>query len=735
MNNQIDTSTAHQSSHLAHPKRWLGLILILYLLLAAAYGAANPLFEAPDENHHYFNVQQIVATGKLPVVTPDSLAQQEAAQPPLYYLLAAWLIAPLKPDADSGDMWPNPNIHFSHERTTQNINAFVHMPVEAWPWQGYVLAVHLLRLLSTFLGLGTLLCMYASGRLLLPAEWEFALLAVGLTAFLPQYLFLHSAISNDSLIIFLSTAVLWQLVRIWQKGVTMTGLVTLGITIGLAILAKMTGLLLLFFVGGVLLLLAWRDGRWRSLLPALGIVVLVTGVVAGWLLWRNWNLYGDVTAVNQFVAFAGGERDYTLAQVWHDMSRVWRSLIAFFGWMTLRPPGWIYAVWVGLVLLSGVGIIGSLWGKIPRSLAIWLQQAWFPAIWLAGWWLLIVAAWLQFMLRTAADQGRLWFPALLPMALALAFGLTRFHRRVIPVLALLLALLTAVAGLFVIADAYKPPARLLAELPVNVIRLDAPMGHGLTLLGAELETETAVPGQPVKATLYWQKADTAIDTPVRELKMLGRNYELAALSHSFHGDGHYPAGLWPVGKIIAESVTIPLASDMRAPTQARLLVNLLDGGEAVEVGRVRVAAVDPAPLVADPLAKMGQGIRLLEAAAPESAQPGDMVKVRLGWQVTDPPGKPLTAFVHLGNATQPPMTQLDAPPLAADYPPTLWQAGDVITDSFVLSLPPDLPDGRYPLHTGFYDSVTGVRLPLTTADGRQPHDVYLIGWLTVGQTP
>ena len=52
-------------------------------------------------------------------------------------------------------------------------------------------------------------------------------------------------------------------------------------------------------------------------------------------------------------------------------------------------------------------------------------------------------------------------------------------------------------------------------------------------------------------------------------------------------------------------------------------------------------------------------------------------------------------------------------------------------DTFVLTLPPDLANGRYPLYTGLYDSETIARLPID-ANGKRPlHDAYLIGWVEI----
>ena len=185
---------------------FLLLILTLYLLLALGYGVINPLFEAPDEHWHYFTAQFIADNKRLPVVAPgdeyDEWLSQEAAQPPLYYLLSALLIVPIDVADARAQVWLNPLAWIGNAEATVNVNRMVHTPAEAWPWHGLALAAHLLRGVSALLGLGTLLCVYGSGRLLWPERRDRALLAAALVAFWPQFGFLHGAISNDPLIIF-----------------------------------------------------------------------------------------------------------------------------------------------------------------------------------------------------------------------------------------------------------------------------------------------------------------------------------------------------------------------------------------------------------------------------------------------------------------------------------------------------------------------------------------------------
>ena len=144
-------------------------------------------------------------TGRLPRVTepPDAWLGQEAAQPPLYYLLGAALIAPIDTTGARAAVWLNPFAWIGDASALTNINRMVHPPGEAGPWTGHVLAAHVLRVFSTLLGLGTLLAVYGSARVLWPASRTRVIMAPALLAFLPQFNFIHASITNDALIAFL----------------------------------------------------------------------------------------------------------------------------------------------------------------------------------------------------------------------------------------------------------------------------------------------------------------------------------------------------------------------------------------------------------------------------------------------------------------------------------------------------------------------------------------------------
>ena len=744
-------------------RRVLLLILALYLLVTTGYGALNPLFEAPDEQHHYFTVQTIAETGRLPEVAaePDPWMGQEAAQPPLYYLLGSVLIAPLDTSAAKASVWFNPYVRLGYAESPTNINAFVHTPAESWPWRGYALAAHLLRLFSTLIGLGTLVFIYLGGKQLWPHRPERPLLAVALVAFLPQFNFLHASISNDPLIVLACTAALWQLLRLWYQGVTTGRLVLLGLTVGLAILSKTAGLLLLAYAGLWLLVLAWRD-HGRSFLRKgvvwAGLLLVTAGLLGGPLLWRNWILYGDITAASQFIRLAGGDRGYTFAQVLAEMGGLWRSLFAVFGWMNVAPPSWVYMVWYGLALLAvGGGGLALWWAVRVRSQAASVTHSEespshhaasvtysrvsssIPYFLLALWVLLVYAGLVQFLLRTPAAQGRLLFPALLPLVVGMVAGLAQYRRNWLLVVAPVLALATTLYSLLVvIPQAYAiPPLLAATEIPAEANPLQVDMGHGLTLVAAEIETENAQPGDRVWLTLYWQRGLSAAvpassAAPELVVEIFGREWNLIGKLQTYHGGGLYPANLWPAGPIIADRIGLQMAADVALPVAAPVQVRLVDGTAPLIAGQVKLVPEDwpdPDPEAA-PLAQLGTQVNLLQAGLAQTAvQQGDTATVEVTWHVQQPLNGDYTTFVHLGRPEQPPLVSGDAPPLNGFYPTRFWQSGELFDDQYALAIPPDLPPGRYPVWLGMYNDAG--RLPLYVGDDRLPNDAYPLGWLDV----
>jgi hypothetical protein len=163
---------------------WLASILLVYLLLASAYAAYTPAWQAPDEPAHYNYIRYIAEHGTLPELKPGDYPagyleeikaarfarpysidpiRYESHQPPLYYLLATPVFL---------------------------LGRAVGMETPLLP----------LRLFSVALSLFSLLVAYRLVRVLTPNRPMIALGTVAFMAFLPMRLAVTGAVNNDVLV-------------------------------------------------------------------------------------------------------------------------------------------------------------------------------------------------------------------------------------------------------------------------------------------------------------------------------------------------------------------------------------------------------------------------------------------------------------------------------------------------------------------------------------------------------
>jgi hypothetical protein len=215
------------------------------------------------------------------------------------------------------------------------------------------------------------------------------------------------------------------------------------------------------------------------------------------------------------------------------------------------------------------------------------------------------------------------------------------------------------------------------------------------------------------------------------LELFGREDQLIGKVQSYHGGGLYPSSLWHSSDVVVDRLAIRLDEDLVAPVEGRLIVKLSGQDESAGIGTVKVVPFSW-PELSDAVLATLNGIEITEASlAAGSADPRTSVPIRVRWQVLSAVNRELTTFVHLGDPSREPLAQGDGPPLGGHYPTHLWEEGEVIEDTYHLSLPPDLAPGRYPVYIGMYDPLSGTRLPLQIQGQRQPNDAFLVGWVSV----
>ncbi len=346
-----------------HERIALILIISAFLLLGISYVLATPPLESSDEYKHYPFVQYVQNERKLPILDPDNpgLWLQEAAQPPLYYMLAAAVTSGIDTTDLPSVHHKNPQAFIGNPGQVGNKNLIIHNPqIESFPWQGSVLAIYIIRVLSLALGVGTILVTVYLGNNLF--DMRIGLLAAALTAFNPMFLFVSTAVNNDSLAIFMGSLGLLSLVLIWQDVPDPRRYwwryLFLGIVLGLGILSKLSLAGLLGLAGLALAWLSWRTRTWRILVGGGLLVLIPVLLLSGWWFVRNWQLYGDPTGLAAFIAVQG-IRDMPLVWAgWIDeLGTFYRSFWGLFGGVNVAAPEWFYFLMNGLTFIALIGLL------------------------------------------------------------------------------------------------------------------------------------------------------------------------------------------------------------------------------------------------------------------------------------------------------------------------------------------------------------------------------------------
>jgi len=633
----------------------LATLLLLFVALGVTYSLVVPPFEASDELWHYPMVKTIADNWRLPVQDPANVGpwRQEGSQPPLYYLVGALATAWI----DTSDMAQvrhlNPHVDNGVATPDGNINLIVHNPeLEAFPWRGTVLAVHLLRLLSVLMSAAAVYLSWLVVREVLPGSPFLALGTAAVHAFTPMVAFIAGAVNNDNLVMPLSNLALLMLLRLVKDqpspvsglsgreaapegssdprpgsvsdgprragprsglsdrrkafvGLSAGRYLALGCVLGLAVLTKTSSLALTLLTAVVVVVRAVRRRSWAEFLAGgLGTLLPVLGI-GGWWYLRNLRLYGDPTGLDVFVEILG-KRDVPA-----DLAQLWRERFSFaagywgnFGGLNVPMAGWAYGVLNALAVVAALGLFMLLVKTLASSLRAGDQgpgaagglgvRPWAFALCLL-WGLGVAVPWaLAWASITWSSQGRLVFPAITVWSLLLTLGWTgwlprRWRRWVLAGLVLFLFSLSAMAPFAWIRPAYASPEPLTgAQVAAIPHRLEIDFGGVMRLLGYDLPVREVRPGEQVEVTLYWEALAPADRDYTVFVHLLGEADLLVAQRDTFPGLGRLSMTWLQPGLRWADRYVLRVPATACAPDLAQIEVGLYD-----TVSGARVPAVTP----------------------------------------------------------------------------------------------------------------------------------------------
>lgn len=421
------------------------LLALAYVVQAIAWGRGVEPFDAPDEPEHIQMAQFIADNGRWPLIGKDIGAHL------LDETTRRLVPTPPKDPFTGVRVWKLDRSHgFS-----------VRHPYAAQPPLGYCgLTTGVVvgsafgmtdmagaRVAAAIMGA---LGVVAAGLTVLrlrPDRPDLHLLAPGILAFLPQYVFVGSYVNPDVLGFSLCGVVLWRVAVGHMRGWSVAEGAKLGLAAGLALLAKASAVPVVGALAVVALVSLFRRAGSRGTAVGAASAALAAGAVVmlPWFafLYRTYGTFapwGD-PAFDEIVAslppmlrvaFYDGSLAATArpdADTWWKLlGGPWlvssiKSSLAMFGWMDRPAPRWVHA---GLVLVWGAGAAGLLRGALLAAR---------NRIWPVGSAVLLacgvgavaqLAASLNYSLRwDYQPQGRYLFPAVVCVAVLAAFGIAR----------------------------------------------------------------------------------------------------------------------------------------------------------------------------------------------------------------------------------------------------------------------------------------------------------------------
>jgi hypothetical protein len=223
----------------------------------------------------------------------------------------------------------------------------------------------------------------------------------------------------------------------------------------------------------------------------------------------------------------------------------------------------------------------------------------------------------------------------------------------------------------------------------------------------------------------------------------GDTTRLAGLD-TWPGDGNYPTLAWQPGEVVVDTYRLTIPDNVPRAQAWMVQLNVYPIGKrwfrfaqnGQEVGNraildwVRVGASEvadvPSEVRLERPAVFGEAIALQGA---QITQDHDL-RVKLWWEALAPLGRDYTIFVHLVDRDGQAVGNGDRPPLDGGFPTRLWRPGDRVAHEHVVLLPAELPAGEYVIQVGWYDPITGERLPAMQDGERLPQDAAFVDALS-----
>ncbi len=675
-----------------------------FCLAAGQFLLAVPILEGPDAYSHYQYVRTIQIEHRFPLLgEAENFRTAEAGQPPLFYLIAAAISAPIS-SADLDNVAPG-NPHGGERQFDYNKNTLFHRPFSGFP-HGAELAVRIIEAFGLACGLGTVACTVLLARTVFPTQPLLWLGSGAALAAVPGFAGHEVVVSNDAQLALLCSVTLLFLALWWKdRSRHWSWLAAIGIALGALTKLNAVGLVPIYGV------VAWQvEGTVRGKLAAAARLLLALCLIYGWWVVYDVVVYGDPTgqlAANR--AYQGqGYRPFILSVdrfrfMLGELGDSFHSFFFKFGVYNVDSAGW-YAVFA---VLGSIGLIAGM-AQFARGRS-GAARGFGGILW--GWPAIV-------LLETAAygyisnGGGRYLFPAVAPLAIVAARGWQAVLRNTSVVVAATLA--TAVIGLsgasawLAVAPHYGYPPTV-SELPAGARQVHATFDGMVELIGVDgPDIVDVAAGHSYPLTLYWRASapeGRALSSFIH-FDVPGNADSPIASYEGTPGGGRFPPSFWKPGEIVVDRYQFTVGKDSRPDKRNTLPISVDVGMYYIAPGagtQVQPVSVDPRdaasrglpvalwklrgsnvpPEPSQPLARFSGALDLLDAA---TLLDGASLTVDLRWEAPSRPAHDFTVFVQLLSPDNTVLAQDDSYPLRGTYPTSQWSQGEQVFDTVRLPL-------------------------------------------------
>ncbi len=458
-------------------RRFLHLLLLLYLFKQVLIAVIMPPFSGHDEVAHFQYIRDVATDFRIPTIVDldewratHSDADQTVAgsylDPDLYrwrnYVLDWYQPSRIDPRDDTTTrtpvyrvwypdynlpnqqnqsnwpQWPNGWVYTAnHPPLFYVISAPVYLATD---WMSTANQMIALRFVAIPFGLLAVLGTFLMAYWLFPRAGFVAITASSFVAFQPQISYEAAMINNDVLVIGFGALLMALLVRGMRDRFSWRLTITIGVVFGLMLLSKGSSIAFAAPIA-LMMILGCRVRNWRDWLPK-GAAAAAIGfaLAAPWYIFL-YRTYGNFSGLDQIAALQYWEtysQGTKLPSLWSDLiwnkgfavSR-WNETWGMFGWrlipLTMNML-WLLGIACLIPLAAFIGYAFSVVrsvrraggdGTIERPLG-WQFGA-LAVFLLTG--ILGYAAVVQFGMKFVLTQARYFFPMVPPVAVLLMIGL------------------------------------------------------------------------------------------------------------------------------------------------------------------------------------------------------------------------------------------------------------------------------------------------------------------------